>query len=352
MKSLDKIKKRVDLELERYFQRATVEASKRDEELGSALEYVHKITMAGGKRLRPALMQFGYIAAGGKNLKEINKVSISTELIHMFLLIHDDIMDRGTKRHGVETAHVHYQKICQRASRDKDCAHFGTSIGILIGDTLHSLGNQVLYNSAFEPRHITRALMKMEDVVYRTIAGQVKDVRMEYTSQASEKDVLQMYEFKTARYTFEGPLHLGAILAGGQDELLKILSDYSVPLGIAFQIQDDILGLFGSEKKLGKSVASDVEEGKQTLLIVKALEWADQRQQEIIRATLGKSKVTKGELEVLRAVVRETGSLEYARTLAREKTLEGKAAIEKANVVPVAKKFLLEIADHLLNREI
>src|SRR4030042_6057598 len=111
---------------------------------------------------------------------------------------------------------------------------------------------------------------------------------MEYKKKTTEKEVLKMYEYKTAKYTIEGPLHLGAILAGADDKLLKTFSAYAIPVGIAFQIQDDILGLFGDEKKLGKPVGSDIRQGKFTILAAKAVEKASGKQKKIIKNILGK----------------------------------------------------------------
>ena len=171
-------------------------------------------TMAGGKRIRPAMVYYGYLAAGGQDGQDILEVSMSIELVHSFLLIHDDIIDRDEKRHGVETIHERYRKIGQRVAPHKDALHFGNSMAMITGDMASAMAYEIIFNSKFPPETIIRALDKLQDIVYVTIPGEMLDVVMENRGYATEKEILRMFEGKTSRYTFEGPLHLGTILAG------------------------------------------------------------------------------------------------------------------------------------------
>ena len=169
---------------------------------------------------------------------------------------------------------------------------------------------------------------------------------------ASEKEILKVHENKTAKYTIEGPLHLGALLAGAKGRILKDLSAYAVPVGIAFQIQDDILGVFGSEKKLGKPVCSDLREGKQTLLIAKALEKGSGVDRKMIKKLLGNKNVTPREIDTFREIVRKSGSLAYSQNLAKKLIEKGKETLVKSAVKKEAKDFLVGIADYIVNREV
>jgi geranylgeranyl diphosphate synthase type I len=254
-------------------------------------------------------------------------------------------------RHGVETIHVRYRELAKRHFKGKDADHFGNSMAIIIGDMIGALGNQVLFESGFPPEVIIRALHKMQVIITLTVIGESQDVYIENKGKASEKEIMQMYENKTAKYTVEGPLHLGAILAGADENFLQSLSAYSIPAGIAFQIQDDILGVFGQVKKIGKPVGSDVVQGKQTILVAKALEKAGKKEKMILRKCLGKSDLTEDELDEFREVIRSTGSLEYARKLATSLIVKAKKEIEKAAMDMEAKEFLSGIADYMLNRE-
>jgi len=355
-KTLADLKKKVDVEMEEYLLRTIKEAEEIDETIAIALRYVRKIIMEGGKRARAAFMCYGYLAAGGKNFKEITKASVSIELIHAFLLMHDDIIDQDEKRHGVTTVHEHYAKLGRGFLKEKDPKHFGNSIAIIIGDMVGAMGNEALYRSQFNPELIIRALIKLQKVISSTVVGQTEDIYIENRGKATEKEIMKMYENKTAKYTIEGPLHLGAILAGADEKFLKSLSEYSIPVGIAFQIQDDILGVFGNEKKLGKSVGSDIRQGKQTILVVKAFEKADSEQRKILNAALGKKDLNRKDLENFRRVIVDTGSLDYAKKLSVKLVEKGKSVLANSNpgvkMKQEAREFLLGIGDYIINRTV
>jgi geranylgeranyl diphosphate synthase type I len=225
-------------------------------------------------------------------------------------------------------------------------------MAIIIGDMICALGNRMLFSSDFKPELVIQALKKLQEIVSLTVIGQSQDVKMGYRMKATEKEVLEMYENKTARYTIEGPLHLGAILGEAKGSLLYSLSAYAIPVGIAFQIQDDILGMFGSEKKLGKPVGSDIEEGKQTILIINAREKADKLQKAILDNLLGKEKPSLKELEIFRKVIVETGALEYSQNMAKRMIDKGKKALENVKINKEAKDFLLGVADYMASREV
>ncbi|MCX6765853.1 MAG: polyprenyl synthetase family protein [Candidatus Moranbacteria bacterium] len=351
-KSLAEFKKEIDVEIEEYLDKVIRESRKRDALTTETLRHVKKIVLAGGKRLRPALMYWGYIAAGGRERKKIIKTAVSIELIHLFLLIHDDIIDRDCKRHGINTINFEYEKLGKKLFPGSDSKHFGNSVAIIVGDMVGALGNQIIFNSGFSSRLIMKALSRLQSIVSLTVVGQAKDIYLEYRRKASEKEILEMYEYKTAKYTMEGPLHLGAILGGGDEKILQGLNKFAVPVGIAFQIQDDILGVFGSEKKLGKAVGSDIQEGKQTLLVVKAKEKGSQAQRKKISELLGKNDITLKDIRYFQEIVKDTGSLEYAQNLAKKLILQGKRELEKIEVKKEAREFLAGIAEYMVSREI
>ncbi len=351
-KTLAEFKKKVDPEIEKYFERIIREAEGKDAIVTEALRYVRKIILAGGKRLRPAFMYYGYLAAGGREKEKIIKTSIGIELIHAFLLIHDDIIDKDKKRHNLDTVNFRYEKLGKKIFRRTEPEHFGNSMAVIFGDMVAAMGNQIIFSSDFSPVLVVKALHKLQTIISATVVGQARDIYMEYRKGTTEKEVLKMYEYKTAKYTIEGPLHLGAILAGADDKLLKTFSAYAIPVGIAFQIQDDILGIFADEKKLGKPVGSDVRQGKYTLLVARAFEKAGGKQKNIIKNILGKNNLTKNELEVFRNIIVETGALDYAQNMAVKLANQGKRAIEKEKINPEAKEFLTGIAEYMVNREL
>ena len=350
-------KTRVDKKLDTYFKKNSEKAKKINPLESEAIKYIKDFTLSGGKRLRPALMYYGFLGTGEKKSEAIIDASLSIELAHSFLLIHDDIIDRDAKRHGVPTLHERYKKFGNFFIKNKeDLLHFGNSMAMIAGDMAMFMSNEILFKSNFPSKNILLALCKLQEVVYQTIPGEMLDVVMEFKGKATENEILKMHESKTARYTFEGPLHLGCILAKGDhkelNKELDNLSNYALPLGKAFQIRDDILGVFGNERKLGKPVGSDIIEGKQTLLLIKALEKANKSQRKELKNAIGNKKITKKQIENFKMIIEETGSLEYSKNLSEKLVMESKEALKKACLKnDEAFVFLDGIADYIINRQ-
>lgn len=349
-------KKRLDPFLKEYFVEKKRQAQKIDPLAVQTVEVIEKFVLSGGKRIRPALVYYGYLAAGGKDGEDIIKASMAIELAHAFLLIHDDIIDRDSRRHNIATVHETYRIWGEELNLDEnDAAHFGNAMAIVVGDIAYSMANEVLYDASFEDGTILAALKKIQEIVYRTLPGEMLDILMEARGTATEEEIMRMHEGKTARYTFEGPLHLGVTLAGKKEDtqLLEALSAYSLSVGKAFQLRDDILGIFGDEKKLGKSVGADIIEGKQTLLIIKALEFGAKEQKRDIGKFLGKKDLTLSELEIFRNIIKETGSLSYSQRLSEKLVVEALFALKEVQFGNVsAKNFLEGIAGYIIKREV
>lgn len=347
-------KARLDPLIDAYFDSVLKDGMNEDDLVAEALEHARAMVLAGGKRLRSAFMYYGYVGAGGTETDKMLRTSMSIELIHSFLLVHDDIIDRDDMRHGVPTLHRRYADFGKRLFPEQDTEHFGTSIAIIMGDMLYAFGNDIIFSSDFPKERIFAALSRLQSIVSFTVVGQARDIYMEYKRDATEEEILGMYKNKTAKYTVEGPLHLGAILAGASEELLSALSAYSIPLGIAFQIQDDILGIFGSEKRLGKPVGSDIEEGKITLLVARALKNGTRAQGRRLKEILRRgTALTEAEEAEFRQLITETGSLEEVKALAQEYIVAGKKALAdlKDKVTPEAYTFLEGVAEYMTKRE-
>jgi geranylgeranyl diphosphate synthase type I len=345
------LKEEIDQEMVTYLDGVIKEAKKTDVFTASAIRYFKKTMLAGGKRIRPIMMYWGYHAAGGTNRKEIIKTSISIELIHAFLLMHDDIIDRDDLRHGKKTIHAHYRDYYKRFFCGSDAEHFGKSIAIISGDLVYSLGNQVLFSSKFEPRTIVRALNKLQEIVGLTCVGEIQDIYMEYGHKVTRQAILRMYENKTARYTFDGPLKLGAILADADDDFCKKIEKFSIPVGIAFQIRDDMLGIYGDAKKTGKPVGSDIAEGKRTLLVETALKNADKKTKKEIMSLLGNQKIDDKGVKRFQHIMEETGALADVERYMQELIVDGKNALMQMNISDDARKFLSALVTYLSDRE-
>lgn len=354
METLKRFKKEIDPLLADYFDEAILEAKKENVFVAGALKQVKRIVLGGGKRLRAALMCYGYLAAGGKDWEKILRTSMSVEVVHTFLLIHDDIIDRDEFRHGERAVHSHYAALGRKFLSDSEATHFGESIGIVVGDMVAAFGNDIIFRSPFPDERKFRALSELQKIVAYTVIGQTMDIYGEYRKKVSEKDILKMYEYKTAKYTIEGPLALGALLAGAKPEFIASLSRYALPVGIAFQIRDDILGMFGDASRLGKPVGSDLVEGKRTLLVSFAQRASDAAGKKRIEELLLKgAAATERDVETFRMILEETGALKQARDAMDRYVEEGKRALDKENGMhPDAKAFLVAVADYIVKRDV
>jgi geranylgeranyl diphosphate synthase, type I len=315
------------------------------------LEHLIEYNMRGGKRVRPILVIFGYKALGGRDERAIIDAAIAVELMEAFLLVHDDIMDQDELRRGYLTMHKIYENRCRKRYPRTDAKRYGESMALIAGDILSIMGVEALLASEFPLKNKLAAIDKFNRAVINTCFGQVLDLHSEIEDSVTESDISRVHELKTAIYTFEGPLHIGALLAGAKHTDLSVLSCYAIPLGKAFQLQDDILGLFGTQQKIGKPVGSDIREGKRTLLIIKALENASSLEQAYINKCLGNPKLSPKDIARLQEIMVSSGSLEYSKTLIKNFIGEAKAVIERSKTRREGKEFLLGLADYLQKRE-
>jgi geranylgeranyl diphosphate synthase type I len=350
---LTKFKNQIDAELEKFFKFKIkqVENDNKPEELTEIIENLEKFTLNSGKRIRPILFYFGYIIGGGKDKSEILKTSIAIELIHSYLLIHDDIIDRDNFRHGNFSMHHSYAKKAENDFKNINSKHFGISMAIIAGDLASTFGYEILTNSNFSIDLKAKAIKKLNQIISNTIAGEALDVILVEYSDVDVDRIFEMQKYKTAKYTIEGPLHTGAILAGADEKFLDSLSRYAIPIGIAFQIQDDIIGVFGNEKKIGKPVGSDIKEGKKTLLFAKALEKANDIQKQILNNTLGNKSINIDDIDNVRDIIIKTGSLEFSKNKAIELVREAKKNLNNLEFSEENKKFLNNLADFIVQRK-
>jgi len=305
-----------------------------------------------GKRIRPLLVINGYHAVLDQvEYKKILPVAISVENLHAYLLIHDDIMDGDDLRRGKPAFHKIFEDRAKKWGF-RNPAKFGESAGIIGGDILSTWGLEHILNSNFTADAKVRALKVYNNMNKHTGFGQFFDVLYSNKPLKSvkEEDVLRVHINKTAKYTFEGPLHLGAVLGGATKSQLESLTNYAIPLGIAFQLYDDYLGLFGTEKKIGKPLYSDLKEGKKTLLTVKAFENGTLDQRKSILSALGNHNLTIKQGTEIKDIVVETGSLDYSRQKWTELKKASISSITNAQINSEIKQVLTDLAENMVDR--
>ena len=349
-KILEKLKKRIDWRLEKFFKHEIKQAGKVDETFKEATEMVADFTLRGGKRVRAILMYFGYLACGGKKIKAILDASLCMELAHSFLLIHDDIIDNDQLRRGKPTLHKEYEKLFWKL-KIKESQKVGQSLAMLCGDSAYTLANKALCESNFDEKLKIEAIKKLQLMINQTAAGEVMDVVGQFNKKITTNDIINIYKYKTAKYTIEGPLCIGCLLGGGSKELKKTLSQYAIYLGIAFQIHDDTIDIFGEVEETGKDVGSDIKENKKTLIIQKTLELANKKEKKEIKKMLGNKKLTKKDIDRFRKICEESKAFEFCLGLANNLSLQAKEIILKSKISGLTRDFLLSNADYIIERK-
>src|SRR3989338_3115021 len=299
-----------------------------------------------GKRVRAFLVYLGYKTAGGDDLQNILPIALAFEVIHSFLLIHDDIIDKSITRRGKLTIHKRYEKLAN--------VHYGTSQAIIIGDIACLEAIRLISSSNFNDRVVRLCLDKLTGVILQTAYGEALDVE---NSQALKRekvtigDVWQVCDLKTARYSFIGPLIIGATLATSRMINGENLKEFGLLVGKAFQLQDDVLGIFGNEKLMGKSTLSDLREGKNSLLIFKTLELANMRQKQNFLKLWGKKEASIADLKRVKKIIMDTGAFDWC---CEEKLrLINLAQSQIKSITPDSKLMVLymQLSDFMVNRE-
>ena len=350
MAQQEEIKSRIDKAIASFLDDKIKEASQVSEASKLLMQNIKEFSLRKGKRIRPLMVVYGFKCFSQEKEEEIIKVSIASELLHDYLLIHDDIMDESDLRRGEPTFHKVYEKIYSEKGLS-GVEQYAENSSLLAGDVLAALAVEPILEADFPAELKVRAVKRFCETNSLTGFGQELDVLLELNKEAKAQDVNLVHTLKTAKYTIEGPLHIGAILAGATKEQLKVLSDYAIPAGRAFQIQDDILGVFGSEEKVGKPIDSDLKEGKKTLLIIHALENGSSEQKKRLLEILGNQSISMQDVEDARKIIQETGSLEHSKKLAHELAHKALEVAQKTDFKEEGKQFLISIADKLVSRD-
>ncbi|KKR30024.1 hypothetical protein A2715_02965 [Candidatus Woesebacteria bacterium RIFCSPHIGHO2_01_FULL_39_32] len=357
--TLEKFVSKIEEELESYFNKEIANAfgvSKKEKQLSlHILHHIKEHNLRPAKRLRGSFVYYGYKLLGGGKEKDIMFATMSIELIHTALLIHDDFMDQDDTRRGLPTTHEYYKKFHFNNKFRFDPLHYGESMAVNSGDAALCIGFEILGRANFNSQNKISALNRLFRGITNTALGQSFDITLEGEGTASEKDITDLHLAKTAIYTYENPLHMGAILSGANQKDLDLISKYAIPGGVAFQLQDDILGLYGDPKKTGKPAHSDLRQGKMTLLIIKALEFGNKTQQKRLKEIWGKRDLTESEANEVRKIVKDTGSLEYSRKVSVKWAKKAQKAVpemERKKWNQEAVYYLDGIAQYMVEREV
>jgi geranylgeranyl diphosphate synthase type II len=339
----------VDTELQRYLAAARLRASDYGEHY-VALWDAFAQAASGGKRGRPALVLAAYTGFGGSDLELALPVAVSFELLHTAFLIHDDVIDRDLTRRGSPNVAGEFTLRALRNGATADQAGvWATTAGILAGDLALSEAHRAIATLPASPRIRGRLLDLLDRAVFVTAAGELADVtNTAEHAPVTLSHVLTTLERKTALYSFEAPLQAGAILAGAPPGALDLLGQYGRLVGVAFQLADDVLGVFGDPAVTGKSALSDLREGKLTALIAHARStdaWP------AIAPFIGTGTTTESEAELVRAHLRACGAVQAVDELAHDHIRRAIDVLDSPDVPQALRETLIGLTETATDRQ-
>lgn len=276
------------------------------------LSTIQDFVLRDGKRIRPILFIIGYLGFCKTPASHLYTCAISFELLHDFTLIHDDIIDKSDMRRGKPSLHTmlnHY------LTRFKKIKFNGEDLAIVIGDILYAIALYAFLSIKEDRKRKERALQKFIETTICTGAGEFNELLSgaENIETITKGQIYKTYDLKTAYYSFAAPLIIGAELAGAPRKELVKLSDYGLYLGRAFQIRDDIIGMFAREKDIGKSILSDLQEAKKTILVWHAYRHATHKDRTSIQKILAKQRIGYDDLTAMKKIIIAAKSLDYAK---------------------------------------
>jgi geranylgeranyl diphosphate synthase type I len=307
-----------------------------------------RVAVTGGKRLRAAFCHAGYIAvrpeaADDEVDRALMRACASLELLHASALVHDDFMDASDTRRGRPATHRVFEAAHQDAGWTGDAQQYGAAAAILLGDLLLTWADELLRRCGLPLERVSPALDVFDLCRSEVVAGQFLDVSVQARASADVDTAMTVLRYKSAKYSIERPLHIGAALAGATPEQLESLTAFGLPLGEAFQLRDDQLGVFGDPASTGKPAGDDLVEGKRTVLVALALSGASGPDAAALDAALG-SALDAAQVDELRRIIRDSGAEQQVEELIESLTTQSLTALDAAPVSESARGMLRDLA--------
>ena len=343
-------------------------------EMGPGLAPLHDLAVAllsGGKRLRPAFAVWGYVAARGLPAKQDRKpllaAAASLEMLHVSALVHDDVMDSSDLRRGQPAVHRQLETLHRQSGWVGDAAGFGRSGAILLGDLLLMWSVEMLQRCGLPAATLAPALVILDAMRTEVTCGQFLDVvaqarplglgpvaAADLPGQAPAAvaldEALRVVEYKSARYTVQRPCQMGAALGGADERLQRALGAYGSPIGRAFQLRDDLLGVFGDPAVTGKPTGDDLREGKRTVLVAHAYAHSDAAARQLLVHRLGDPDLDPVGVAALQQVITESGARDACEAMISAGHEQAMAALAAAEVTDEGRTALTALADAAVHR--
>ncbi|HET6503322.1 MAG TPA: polyprenyl synthetase family protein [Amycolatopsis sp.] len=336
---------RLEHELARFLDEASADIRVTEPGFTAGLDALTDFVLGGGKRLRPTFAWWAWRGTGGKpgHAQGVLRAVASLELVQACALIHDDLIDSSDSRRGKPTVHIAFA----RRHRDREWLGspdtFGLAAAVLIGDLALAWADDMFNTTALPPAMLAAARPAWRAMRTEVLAGQFLDVRTQARGDASPAAALRVSRLKTAAYTVQRPLHLGAALAGASEDQIATLHEFGADLGVAFQLRDDLLGVFGDPSVTGKPAGDDLREGKRTLLVALGLAQAAPRQAGIIANAIGNAALSETDVTEVRAALTDAGAVAAVEQRIEELTGSALKSLARARLVEPAATRLEEL---------
>jgi geranylgeranyl diphosphate synthase type I len=357
----------LDADLPRHLERTLIEfldsaggpIRRTEPAFGPAVDALTDFVLGGGKRLRPTFAWWAWRGtggdAGGADAPGVLQVVASLELVQACALIHDDLMDSSDSRRGSPTVHVAFAQQHARQGWLGEPAAFGLAASVLIGDLAMAWAEDMFAAAPLPAATLAAARPAWRAMRTEVLAGQYLDVRTQATGDSSVDAALRIDRLKTAAYTVSRPLHLGAALAGASSDVIDRLLKFGGDLGVAFQLRDDLLGVFGDPSVTGKPAGDDLREGKRTLLLAlglrRAREQGRQDHHDTIAAAVGNAELTERDVDEVRQVLVEVGAVDAVERRIDELTGKSITVLESVELAAPAARRLTELAVRATQRQ-
>jgi geranylgeranyl diphosphate synthase type I len=311
------------------------------------VEYVADL-MRGGKRLRPAFCYWGWRGTGAHDAEGIVRAAAALEFFQAAALIHDDVMDNSDTRRGAPAVHRRFATLHRGGGWTGDGERFGLAGAVLAGDLCLVWCDDLFTDSGLDVQALARGRGVFDRMRTELMGGQYLDMLEQAVASRRPEGSLEraqrVIRYKSAKYTIEHPLLLGGRLAGASDDLLSGYSAFGLPLGEAFQLRDDVLGVFGDPSETGKPAGDDLREGKRTVLVAKALAAATPAQAALVSRLLGDPGLDARGVAALRDILVETGALASVEHRIERLVDEAFTALGDADVAEPARGVLEHLA--------
>lgn len=333
------LKGRIDAALDAAIEDLRADVMDEAPEAMPLVDALREAALGGGKRIRPIVCVWGYRAGGGPEGEPIVRAAAALELVHTFAIVQDDLMDAAKVRRGRPALHV---RLAEESGEEHAAA-----TALLVADLAMIAADRLMAASGFPSERIVAASGPYNRMRLDAVAGQYLDVAGQSAGVADEEAALRVGTLKSGRYTVEGPLLVGAALAGGDPAVETALRAFGEAAGRAFQVRDDVLGVFGSPEVTGKDAGNDLRHGKPTVLVAKALRQTSEAERRFLDARLGRPDLTDGELEQVRQVILASGALEETLDLVERLLDQARRAVDVLAIPAPAREGLKRLADLL-----